>query len=437
MSAINPPTAETADQKALRRRGWTLALLTTVYFFSFMDRYILTILLELIKADLKLNDTELGLLQGFAFALLYATLGIPVAWLADHRNRRDIVAVSLAIWSAMTALSGIAQNYWQLLAFRVGVGIGEAGSSPPSHSMIADLYPPEKRSGAMAIYATGVVLGGGFGTMIGGTIAHYFGWRWALAAVGLPGLVLALIVRLFVIEPRRGLSDPVAAARSTEARPSVWDGFRSLLANPAAVHLVMGITVTSLIGYALAGFLPSFSQRSFGISLLTIALVLAPSLAVAGAVAGIFWGRVADRLGRNYGLHSQAWLVAGLKAVAWPFVLYFYLSYDYVIGFVALVISYLFSASYLGPSFALLQGLAPMRMRAVWAAITLLVINLIGLGIGPTLVGVLSDYYKPRLGLESLRYAMVTVELLTPWAIFHYWRAGVILKRMAAAGEGV
>lgn len=428
MASAVQDSIESADQRALRRRGLTLFLLTAVYFFSFMDRYILTILLELIKADLKLTDLQLGLLQGLAFAVLYATLGIPVAWLADRHSRRNIITVSLTLWSAMTAACGLAQNFVQLLICRVGVGIGEAGSSPPSHSMIADLYPPQQRSGAMALYATGVVLGGGFGTMIGGTIAHYFGWRWALAAVGLPGLALALIVRLCVVEPRRGLSDPARAVPGTDS-PSVADGFRSLFGNAPAVHLVMAVTVTSLVGYALASFLPSFSQRSFGVPLLTIALVLAPILAIAGAASGIVWGRVADAIGKRRGLHAQAMLVAALKAAALPLVVIFYLATDFTTGFVALVISYLFSSSYLGPSFALIQGLAPLRMRAVWAAITLLVINLIGLGIGPTLVGVISDALRPQFGAESLRYAMLSIELLTPWAIFHYWRAGVLMRR--------
>ncbi|PZP08787.1 MAG: MFS transporter, partial [Sphingomonas hengshuiensis] len=194
------------------------------YFFSFMDRYILSILLEAIKADLQLNDTQLGLLSGFAFALFYATLGIPVAWLADRASRRDIIAVALALWSAMTALCGTATNFAQLLLYRIGVGVGEAGSSPPSHSIIADLYPPEKRAGAMAIYATGVVLGGGFGTIIGGVIASAYGWRWAMAAVGLPGIVLAIIVRLLMVEPRRGLSDPGGVPQHPAPMPSLGAG---------------------------------------------------------------------------------------------------------------------------------------------------------------------------------------------------------------------
>nr|WP_254447819.1 MFS transporter [Sphingomonas sp. ID1715] len=207
----------TAEQ-ALSRRTLTLFLLTLTYFFSYMDRQILSILLEPIRADLKLSDTQLGLLTGLAFAVFYATLGIPVARLADRGNRRNIVAISLAVWSLFTALCGLAQNYVQLLLARIGVGVGEAGSSPPSHSMIADLYPPDRRAGAMAVYTSGVVLGGGFGTMIGGYLAHEYGWRLAIMAVGLPGLALAIIVRLFVVEPPRGMSDPARTHRPHSRR---------------------------------------------------------------------------------------------------------------------------------------------------------------------------------------------------------------------------
>lgn len=433
MTTTTIPQFETADDRAIRRRTLTLALLTIVYFFSFMDRYILTILLEMIKKDLHLTDTQLGLLQGFAFALLYATLGIPVAWLADRSNRRNIIAVSLAIWSAMTALSGLAQNFGQLLLCRVGVGIGEAGSSPPSHSIIADLYPPERRSAAMAIFTTGVVLGGGFGTMIGGTVAAIYGWRVALAVIGLPGLVLALIVRLFVVEPRRGLSEP--AAKQLDDRPTLLDGARAMIANRAVVHLVAAVTVTSLVGYALASFLPSLSQRSFGVSLLTVALKLAPMIAIVGTVAGVVGGRIADRAGQKYGTHVQPWVVAIGKSIAFPIVVVAYLSNDAVTALGLMIVAYFFSSSYLGPTFSLIQGQSPIRMRAVWAALTLLMTNLIGLGIGPTLVGLLSDHVYQDYGKESLRYAMLTVELLTPWALFHYWRAGAALKRQHAVIE--
>ncbi|AQR72982.1 MFS transporter [Sphingomonas sp. LM7] len=431
-----PPTsagadASAADALAIRRRTLTLALLTLTYFFSYMDRQILAILQELIKKDLQLSDTQLGLLSGLAFAIFYATLGIPVARLADRANRKNIVAISLAIWSAMTAAGGLAQNFVQLLVARIGVGIGEAGSSPPSHSIIADLYPPEKRAGAMGIYSLGVVLGAALGTFIGGLVASAYGWRVAMYVIGLPGLVLAVVVWLFVVEPRRGMADAHTHS-AHDTMPSLANGFRSILANGPALHLVMAVTLTSMIGYGLTAWGPSFMVRSLGFSVREISLYVALPAGVAGAASAVFGGKLADRLARTHGLHAQATMVAVLKTLALPFTLGFFLLGSPAAAVVSYFLYVLLANSYLGPTFALIQGLAPVRLRALWAAITLLVINLIGLGLGPTLVGVISDLLKPSLGAESLRWSMLVFAAVTPWAIFHYWRAGVLLKRGAA-----
>ncbi|MGH6616757.1 spinster family MFS transporter [Sphingomonas sp.] len=427
ISAASHP--ELDDTLALRRRTLTLALLTLTYFFSYMDRQILAILVELIKADLKLSDTQMGMLGGLAFALFYAGLGIPVARLADRANRRNIIAVSLALWSAMTALCGLAQNFLQLLLARIGVGVGEAGSSPPSHSIIADLYPVEKRASAMAIYSLGVVLGGGFGTMIGGWLASQYGWRVAIIAIGIPGILLAVLVRLFVVEPKRGLSDAARVADSSQM-PSIWSAFADMWRNAAARHLVLAVTLTSLIGYATAYWGPSYLQRSLGFSVGQVALIVAPIAAIIGTVSGVGGGRVADWAAKRWGIHAQSWMIGLLKCAALPFTILFFTTDIPAVAIAAYVFNMLFANSYLGPTFAMLQGLAPLRMRAMWAAITLLIINLVGLGLGPTMIGVLSDALTPLVGKEeSLRWALITAVAATPWAIFHYWRAGVMLKR--------
>lgn len=422
---------EIAESLAMKRRGVTLFLLTTAYFFSYMDRQILAILQELIRRDLHLTDTQLGLLAGFAFAIFYATLGIPVARLADRGNRVTIIAVALALWSLMTAVCGLAQNFVQLLAARIGVGVGEAGSSPPSHSIIADLYPPEKRAGAMGVYSLGVVLGTAFGTIIGGTVAHLYGWRVAMFTVGLPGILLAIAVKLFVVEPTRGLSDVQIVAEG-EARgtiPPIGDGFRSMLASGPAFNLVMGVTITSLIGYGHAAFGPSFLQRSVGLSMIDVARYVAPVGAVFGTISAVGGGWLANRVAARWGLYAQAWLVCALKCVGLPLSFLFFASSDPYVAVPLYWLSVLFVSSYLGPTFALIQGLAPLRMRALWAAVTLLVINLVGLGLGPTAIGAISDLLRPTFGEDSLRYAMLTFAAATPWALWHYWRAGVLLKR--------
>ena len=409
-----------------RARRVTLALLTVTYFFSYMDRQILAILLEDIKADLLLNDTQLGLLSGLAFALFYATLGIPVAALADRVNRVNIISIALALWSGMTAVCGLAQNFVQLLLARIGVGIGEAGSSPPSHSIIADLYPAEKRALALSIYSLGVTLGAAAGQIFGGNLTYFFDWRVAFIAIGLPGVILAIVVKLFATEPmRRAEPGAVEDARM----PSIGEGFRSIFGNMAAVWLVAGVTLTSMIGYALTGWTPAYLIRSFGLNTLQVGNIVAPLLAIAGVASGLSSGWLANKLSERYGLQAQPLMVAALKTIALPFLIWFYIADDAWVAIAVYFIAVLFQSCYLGPTFALIQTLAPLRMRAVWAAITLLVINLIGLGLGPTLVGVLSDVFAPEYGEESLRQALFVIACATPAAIFCYWMASRCLAR--------
>ncbi|MBV7255669.1 MFS transporter [Pacificimonas sp. WHA3] len=435
MSVTDAPGAP-ASSVSPRARKVTLTLLTITYFFSYMDRQILSILLEDIKADLLLNDAQLGYLSGIAFALFYATLGIPIAALADRKNRRNIIAIALTAWSAMTALCGLAQNFTQLLLARIGVGVGEAGSSPPSHSMIADLYPPEKRAGALAIYSLGVTIGSFAGTFLGGNITHFFDWRTAFLVVGIPGIVLAVFVRLFAVEPPRGMSGAALAVsdvgEAIRSGPTIRDGFRAMWRNKAAVHLVLGVTITSLIGYGLTLWSPAYIIRNFGLTEFDVANFYAPVVAVTGIAGVIGGGKLADWLGAKYGLHAQSWMIFALKTAAFPFLLLFYAMDSIYLAVGSYAIALFFQSCYLGPTFALIQGLAPLNMRSVWAAITLFVINLIGLGIGPTAVGLLSVDYQQRFGFDeadSLQWALFTVALLTPWAIYHYWRAGVWLKR--------
>ncbi|ABC62159.1 spinster family MFS transporter [Erythrobacter litoralis] len=415
------PAGEVSD----RARKVTLFLLTVTYFFSYMDRQILAILLEDIKADLLLSDTQLGLLSGFAFALFYATLGIPVAALADRMNRINIISIALALWSAMTAACGLAQNFIQLLAARVGVGIGEAGSSPPSHSIIADLYPAEKRALALSIYSLGVTLGAAAGQMFGGNLTYFFDWRVAFIVIGLPGVMLAIFVKLFATEPPRR-AEPGAV--DSEDQPSIGEGFTTILSNRSARWMIAGVTLTSMIGYALTGWTPAYLIRIFDLNTLQVGNIVAPLLAIAGVASGLGGGWLANRMTARDGLWRQPWMIAILKTIALPFLIWFYLAGDAWMAVGVYFVAVLFQSSYLGPTFAVIQTLAPLKMRAVWAAITLLIINLIGLGLGPTMVGVLSDLFAPRFGNESLRYALLVVAAATPVAILCYWRAAVLMK---------
>lgn len=409
------------------QRGITLALLTITYFFSYMDRQIMSILLEPVKAEFHLADWQMGMLGGLAFAIFYATLGIPVASLSDRMNRRNIIAAALAIWSGFTVACGFAANFVQLLLSRIGVGIGEAGSSPPSHSLISDMYPPEKRAGALAVYSLGVNIGAAAGTIIGGTVAHYYGWRMAFIAVGAPGVLLALLVMLFVTEPKRGESDPDVVVQ--DHAPTIWDGFVSIFGNRAALHLTAGFTLTSTVGYGLSYWGPAYYIRSFKFTMLDISIKITPILAIAGIAGVVLGGMLANWCARRWGLWSQSAMIAILKAVALPFAALLYFTTDPWVGLGAYFVSILFASCYLGPTFSLVQTLAPLRMRALWASIILFINNLIGLGLGPTAIGALSDLLHPYYGDQSLRWALFIGLMATPWAIFHYWRAAVALKQ--------
>ena len=228
---------------------YALGILTIVYSINFIDRQLLSILQESIKADLMLSDAQLGLLTGFAFAVFYTFAGLPIASLADRSNRRNIVAVSLTIWSGMTAISGLAQNYWQLLAARVGVGIGEAGGSPPSHSMISDIFPPEKRASAIGFYSTGISIGILFGFLFGGWLNEFFGWRVAFFVVGIPGVLLAFVLYLTVPEPIRGLAENKA---STGDNPSMMTVFKVLLSRRSFLFMALGAAMNAFAGYSTA-----------------------------------------------------------------------------------------------------------------------------------------------------------------------------------------
>ncbi|WP_372760728.1 spinster family MFS transporter, partial [Litorivivens sp.] len=283
-----------SQYRADRRAWYALCVLTVVYAFNFIDRQLLAILQEAIKGDLGLSDSQLGLLTGFAFALFYVTAGIPIARWADRSNRRNIVALSLAVWSFMTAISGLVNNYVQLLLARVGVGIGEAGGSPPSHSMISDMFPPEQRAGALGFYSTGVSIGILFGFLLGGWLNEFFGWRVAFMVVGAPGLILALVVRFTVTEPRRGMSE---AREMSDDSTSLRDVVALLWQRKTFRHMAFAASLYAFAGYATANWTASFMIRTHGMSTGELGSWLALIIGFGGAVGVLGGGVLADRLG--------------------------------------------------------------------------------------------------------------------------------------------
>ena len=409
-----------------KQRNYALVLLTIVYSFNFIDRQLLAILQEGIKADLGLSDGQLGLLTGFSFALFYVLAGIPIAKWADRGNRRNIISISLFLWSFMTAISGFAQNYIQLLLARVGVGIGEAGGSPPSHSIISDIFPPKSRASAIGFYSTGVNIGILFGFLLGGWLNEVFGWRTAFIVVGAPGIVLALIVRFTLKEPIRGL---IEQRQVVEEHPSFKSVLSLLWSRKSFRHLALASSLTAFVSYGLVSWTASFMIRIHGMSTGELGVWLALIIGVGGAIGVFGGGLLADKLAVN-DKRWYAWLPALVGLVALPFIVLFCLAESSYNALYCMIIPSVFANVYLGNVIATTHGLVGLRMRAMSSAILFLVINIIGLGLGPWSVGALSDYLVPTYQSESLRYAMLYIlPVVSFWSICHFYLAARNLRK--------
>ncbi len=414
---MNAPAGTMVGRSA---RRYALAVLVVVYTFNFIDRQILAILLPAIKAEFMVDDWVLGFLAGTAFAVFYATLGMPIALLADRFNRRNLIALALAIWSAMTALSGVAANVLQLALARIGVGIGEAGCSPPAHSMISDYYPPEQRATAMGIFTVGISAGIMIAYLAGGWVAQNIGWREAFLIVGLPGLLLALIVRLTVVEPERGSSE---GRQDSDARYGVLAVGKFLYHRKSFVHMSLGAALASFNAYAVLSFFPSFLIRSHGMGLQEIGMYLGLIIGIASAIGFVGGGYVADRLG-SINIRYAFWTISASAMLGWLLVFPLYLidhtGVVLILFFVATVPTNVFLAT----TFAQTQCLVRLRMRATASAIVLFIINIIGLGLGPQLAGILSDFLAVTYGSESMRYSLLTIGVIMgPWVAIHYYLA--------------
>ena len=405
-------------------RNYALGILVVVYTFNFIDRQILSILLESIKTDLDLSDTSLGFLTGFAFALFYATLGIPIAKYADRGNRRNLIALSLGIWSLMTALSGLAQNFFHLLFARIGVGVGEAGCSPPAHSMIADYFPANKRSTALGIYSLGIPFGIMFGLFAGGWINEVFGWRLAFFVVGIPGILLAFIFRFTVKEPIRGQAEGKVAS---EKQPSIYETVSYLIKKRSFRHLVFAAALAAFVGYGAITWLPSFFQRSYGMQTSDVGWYLGLILGIPGGLGIFLGGYLSDYFGAK-DVRWSLWIAAIAMALTVPFNVYVYLSPTATMSLLWLIIPVALGNFYQAATFSQTQGIVELRMRSVAAAILLFIINIIGLGFGPQSVGIVSDLLNSEYGKDSLRYSLLIFAFLKLWCAFHYYMAGKYLK---------
>ena len=384
---------------------YALGILTIVYSINFIDRQLLSILQESIKADLMLSDAQLGLLTGFAFAVFYTFAGLPIASLADRSNRRNIVAISLTIWSGMTAISGLAQNYWQLLAARIGVGIGEAGGSPPSHSMISDIFPPEKRASAIGFYSTGISIGILFGFLFGGWLNEFFGWRVAFFVVGIPGVLLALVLYLTVPEPVRGLAENKA---SSVDNPSMMTVFKVLLSRRSFLFMALGAAMNAFAGYSTANWVASFMIRTHQMPTGELGTWLALIIGLGGAIGVFGSGVLADNLGKK-DKRWYMWVPVYAAAISVPFQIATYWVDGPYAALMCMTIPSILANAYLGATIASVHGMVGLRMRAVSSALLFFILNIIGLGMGPTTVGLVSDSLVDQHDVDSLRYAMMYI----------------------------
>lgn len=408
---------------------YVLSVLFVVYIFNFIDRQILAILLEPIKKDLQISDTALGFLTGFAFAVFYTVAGLPLARLADRWVRRSLIAISLATWSVMTALSGLSRGFTDLALARIGVGIGEAGASPPAHSILSDYFPPEKRATAIAIYASGIYVGVGLGYWIGGWINDAYGWRMAFFVVGLPGIFMALLVRFTIREPMRGMSEPQGASQQQYSMKEAWRFFTSI---PTGRYLALAGGLHAFVSYGLGTWIPAFFVRVHGMTPGELGQWLSWITAIGGGGGTFLGGWIADRWVYTQPLARPYLSLIGVL-LAIPTVVASVLIEDTRWALLMYLPASVFSTLWIGPAFATAQDLVPPAMRAMASAVFLFITTIIGMGAGPQTVGILNDWIgTPDAIRYSLLFCATIMNLFSAW---FFWKVSKTLLNDLRAKE--
>lgn len=466
MSAIDAAQAAAPRQPRFTEgyKNTVLWLLVLAYTFNFIDRTIISTIGQAIKVDLQLTDTQLGLLGGLAFALLYTTLGIPIARVAERRNRVNIISLAIVIWSGFTALCGMANNFLTLVLFRLGVGVGEAGLSPPAHSLISDYFEPRKRASALSIYSFGIPLGTMFGAVAGGWIAQNVSWRAAFVIVGLPGILVALAIKLFIKEPPRGYSDmapadtpilegeeTVPATPAAPAKPpSILAVAKRIFGKWGFFHMVAGITVASFASYGTGQYQAPYFIRMFGLDLATVGLIFGVIGGVAAGVGTLLGGFLTDWAGKRSGRWYALVPAIGLL-IACPLYILVYLQDDWRVAAGLLLLPGIFHYTYLGPTFGVIQNAVSLRMRATATALLFFVLNLIALGFGPPFCGWcidmlsqnlfaaqnLGDFFALCPGGVGAAGAGPLVDAACKLAVAEGTRQGIILNLLIYAWAGV
>jgi len=411
-------------------RWYVLAILTIVYALNIADRFSISTLIEPIRLELHLSDSGVAFLTGVALAVFYVTVGMPVAALADRTNRRNILVTSLALWSGMTAVCGLAQNYWQLLLARFAVGVGEAGGTPPSTSILADKFSPARRPMALTIFALGACLGAWLGSSVAGAVAERSGWRAAFLVLGIPGVAVAFLVWLTVREPRRGQLDDTNISSQTG---SLVTTLRFVAQQRSAVHLILGGSVATFWSWGLMWWTPTFLQRSHHLSVGQAGALLGPMHLYAGTAGTLLAGWLMSRRiatdPRNV-TRLLGWVTA-LTTI--PSIILYWVPTERA----ATVLLWVFVPAvyfYIGPILGLLQNVMPANMRATACAILLFVANVANLVLAPQIIGWLSDWFASSFGAgqESLRWALLLLAPTGFWAAWHLWKSGATIQRDAA-----
>ncbi|NQY97641.1 MAG: MFS transporter [Henriciella sp.] len=411
---------------------YVVIMLSIVNLFNFMDRMLMAVLLPDIQADLNLTDTQLGILTGFAFALFYAIFGVPLARLADIWSRTGVISISIAFWSAATALCGAAGGFLTMLLARMGVGIGEAGGTPPSHSLISDYVSEDRRATALAIHTVGATLGMSAGLALGGVLSDTIGWRWTFVCFGVPGIILALIVAFTIREIPRGYSDN--REPDTAGAPALSETLKYFVARKSYVYVVIAMSVGAFLVNGINQWLPTFYFRNHGLTQTEIGIFFGIALGFGYALGAISGGILADRLNKR---DIRFALYLGIAALvvsvpAWIAVL--------VVEDVRLALGFNFLAAFLsnivaGPLLAIIQSVAPPRMRAMSTAIYILLAAIVGVGAGPFIVGYVSDILKPMFDDQSLRYALLFTLSFTIIPVLALWRAGRFVEHDIATAK--
>lgn len=416
---------EEQSQRAIdpRHARYSLGLLVFLYVVNYVDRQVLSVLIEPIKRDLGASDTQMGVLSGIAFALFYTTMGVPIARMADRGSRRSVIVWGVVVWSGMTALCGAAQNFVQLALARFGVGVGEAALNPPAHSLIADYFPRERRATALAIFNVGGNVGVMLGFFAGGWLGETFGWREAFLVVGLPGLAAALLARLTLLEPPRGIWEPAHVARpgssagnpgvlgavgvgpSIEA-PSFFEVVRFLGSKPTFVYVSLASAFYVFAAYGCTIWAPTFLIRVHHLSLSEVGLWVGLIQGIGGGIGTFVGGVLGDRLGAR-DPRMRAWIPATGGLLAIPLLLVFLFAPSSKVALAGYAPAMAASVLFVGSTYAIVQDLAPVAMRAQAAAILLFTMNFIGLGIAPVVVGALNDGLAERFGDEAVRYSLL------------------------------